>query len=76
VLLTHQGPRSSQRARLKHQALSSDGGVEAVARHWVSARRENADWWEEAVADCDMSFLDRSVCFSDASGYPRNVDHG
>src|SRR4249919_3579726 len=49
TLIAERPPHRSRRALLTHRALPSDGGVEAVTRHWVSY----ADRWEEAVGDAN-----------------------
>src|SRR5580765_4154060 len=51
TLIAERPPHRSRRALLTHRALPSDGGVEAVARHWVSY----ADRREEAVGDANKT---------------------
>ena len=51
TLIAERPPHRSRRALLTHRALPSDGGVEAVARHWVSY----ADRWEEAFGDANKA---------------------
>src|SRR6266700_3104306 len=51
TLVAERPPHRSRRALLTHRALPSDGGVEAVARHWVSY----ADRWEEAVGNANKA---------------------